>query len=270
MVWALCVLVDVLFDHALMFKGGDIAIQVLSCNLHVQGLDIPCDIRTIAPDLAADNNGQVTSSTRLQPARQIGVCCRPSCSGRRDSPTTEVLSNSTTGWCGSWRKPTGCRCTRYRTLASWPRYRRELPREDTFTLGATHGREINLLVNRLPHRNIARRGDDVYLTEAANHVAMLLGSNPLLHALGRGGSAQPAMGCPICTTQSGGAISTLHLQSKARNGTDATVPRFRLGRLGRFARGSMTAALNAGGVAHEVIHRLVLTCRTVKYEILRN
>ncbi len=63
-----------------------------------------------------------------------------------------------------------------------------------FHIGATHGREINPLVNGLPDRNIPRRGADVYLTEAANHAAMLVGSNLLLRALGIGGSAQPAMG----------------------------------------------------------------------------
>ena len=36
-------------------------------------------------------------------------------------------------------------------------------------VGATHGRETNLLVNVLPHRKISRRGDDLYLTEAATH-----------------------------------------------------------------------------------------------------
>ena len=52
-------------------------------------------------------------------------------------------------------------------------------------VGATHGRETNLLVNVLPHRNVSRRGDDLYLTATATHAAMLLRSNHRLDVLAR-------------------------------------------------------------------------------------
>ena len=143
-------------------------------------------------------------------------------------------------------------------------------------------RETNLLVNVLPHRNISRRGDDLHLTAAAIHAAMLLRSNRRVDVLGRSldvplrpeyadgrwlrlaGQAEPNLRNP----KRRGDLHISFAVTDEKRGTDE--PRSRLGRLPRFARTSMAATLNTVGLAREVIHRSVLSYRTVKYAIRRN
>ena len=146
-------------------------------------------------------------------------------------------------------------------------------------VAATHGRETNLLVNVLPHRNISRRGDDLHLTATATHAAMLLRSNHRLDVLGRhldlrlrpeyadGREVRLAsQGLPnLRNPKRRGDLHASFAVTDEKRGTDE--PRSRLGRLARFARRSMTAVLNTVGVAREAIHRSVLAYRTTRYAI---
>ena len=101
-------------------------------------------------------------------------------------------------------------------------------------VAASHGRETNLLINVLPHRKISRRDDDLYLTAAVTHAALLLRSNHCLDVLDRrldvrrlrnipmgGKSAWPARGCPICVTPNGGATSTSRSRLRMKNAAPA-------------------------------------------------
>ena len=149
-------------------------------------------------------------------------------------------------------------------------------------VAATHGRETNLLVNVLPRRKISRRGDDLHLTAAATHAAMLLRSNHRLDALGRrldvrlrpeyaDGREVRLNGQGLPNLRNPKRRGNLHVSFAVTNekrGTDKS--RSRLGRLARFARRSVTAALNTIGVAREVIHRSVLAYRSVRDAIRRN
>ena len=69
-VWALRALVDPPFGHELTFKGGtSLSKAYRAIRRFSEDLDITFDIRTIAADLVADNDGGVIPSTRNQERR---------------------------------------------------------------------------------------------------------------------------------------------------------------------------------------------------------
>ena len=69
-VWTLCALVDTPFNHALTFKGGtSLSKAYRAIRRFSEDLDITYDIRAIAADLVADNDGKVIPSTRNQERR---------------------------------------------------------------------------------------------------------------------------------------------------------------------------------------------------------